>query len=139
MIIQTTRTLRIYLSNTVSGQVWQNGGEPSTTNFETGEGIPAWQFRIEGRLLEVRPHYTLLCTARPYIISPAQVANSRHRNLAPTRKFSTLVKKMVIELERDINLYPDGNIVEVSDQARLTCQVSNAVPSGHELATLMPH
>ena len=50
---------------------------------------------------------------------PMQVANSRHRNLAPTRKFSTLVKKMVIELERDVNLYPDGNIVEVSEQASL--------------------
>ena len=51
---QTTRTLRIFLSHTVSGQVWQTGGEPSNANFETGEGIPAWQVRIEGRLLEVR-------------------------------------------------------------------------------------
>ena len=51
---QTTRTLRIFLSHTVSGQPWQTGGvPPENANFETGEGIPAWSFRIEGRLLEV--------------------------------------------------------------------------------------
>ena len=51
---QTTRTLRIFLSHTVSSQQWQNVGEiPPAANFETGEGIPAWAFKIEGRLLEV--------------------------------------------------------------------------------------
>jgi SWI/SNF-related matrix-associated actin-dependent regulator of chromatin subfamily D len=39
--------------------VWQNGdvgtdGASRTVNFDTGEGIPAWQLKIEGRLLEVR-------------------------------------------------------------------------------------
>ncbi|KAF6743655.1 hypothetical protein DFP72DRAFT_114522 [Ephemerocybe angulata] len=53
---QTTRALRVFLSHTVSGQVWQSGGEPSSTNFETGEGIPGgWQLHIEGRLLELCP------------------------------------------------------------------------------------
>jgi SWI/SNF-related matrix-associated actin-dependent regulator of chromatin subfamily D len=52
---QTTRTLRIFLSHTVSSQQWQNPGEiPPVANFETGEGIPAWAFKVEGRLLEVR-------------------------------------------------------------------------------------
>ena len=52
---QATRTLRIFLSHTVSSQQWQNPGEiPPAANFETGEGIPAWAFKIEGRLLEVR-------------------------------------------------------------------------------------
>jgi hypothetical protein len=34
--------------------LWQNvsGEVPTEPNFETGEGIPAWQFKIEGRLLE---------------------------------------------------------------------------------------
>lgn len=50
---QTTRTLRIFLSHTVSGQLWQTGGDV-VANFETGEGIPAWTFKIEGRMLEVR-------------------------------------------------------------------------------------
>lgn len=61
VIGQTTRTLRIFLSHTVSGQVWQQV-EPSASatpapdgnvNPETGEGVPAWQLKIEGRLLEV--------------------------------------------------------------------------------------
>jgi len=50
---QTTRTLRIFLSHTVSSQLWQTGDIPPVANFETGEGIPAWAFKIEGRLLEV--------------------------------------------------------------------------------------
>jgi SWI/SNF-related matrix-associated actin-dependent regulator of chromatin subfamily D len=53
--MQTTRTLRLFLSHTVSGQVWQTGveGGEANVNFDTGEGIPAWSFKIEGRLLEV--------------------------------------------------------------------------------------
>lgn len=59
--LQTTRTLRIFLSHTVSGQLWQRNaenvsaeGEAAKVNAETGEGIPAWSFRMDGRLLEVR-------------------------------------------------------------------------------------
>jgi SWI/SNF-related matrix-associated actin-dependent regulator of chromatin subfamily D len=53
-VLQTTRTLRIFLSHTVSEQTWQAvDGLDRTVNFETGEGIPAWAFKIEGRLLEV--------------------------------------------------------------------------------------
>ncbi|KAF8637155.1 hypothetical protein AX17_003059 [Amanita inopinata Kibby_2008] len=88
----TTRTLRIFLSHTVSGQIWQTGDVAQTANFETGEGIPAWSFRVEGRLLEL--------------------LNQRSRDKTPPRKFSTLIKRMVIELDRDPSLYPDGNIVE---------------------------
>jgi SWI/SNF-related matrix-associated actin-dependent regulator of chromatin subfamily D len=55
---QTTRTLRLFLSHTVSGQAWQPESSASSTadppNVETGQGIPAWQLKIEGRLLEVR-------------------------------------------------------------------------------------
>ncbi|GLB44557.1 putative SWIB/MDM2 domain containing protein [Lyophyllum shimeji] len=87
----TTRTLRIFLSHTVSGQLWQTGGEV-TANFETGEGIPAWQFKIEGRLLEL--------------------PNQRTRDKVPQRKFSTMIKRMVVELDRDPSVYPEGNIVE---------------------------
>lgn len=56
---QTTRTLRIFLSHTVSDQMWQTGETSveggDAINFETGQGIPAWAIKIEGRLLEVRP------------------------------------------------------------------------------------
>jgi SWI/SNF-related matrix-associated actin-dependent regulator of chromatin subfamily D len=51
------RTLRLFLSHTVSGQAWQSEKSASGTadppNFETGQGVPAWQLKIEGRLLEV--------------------------------------------------------------------------------------
>ncbi|KAF8064246.1 SWI/SNF complex protein [Lyophyllum atratum] len=87
----TTRTLRLFLSHTVSGQLWQTGGDLNA-NFETGEGIPAWAFKIEGRLLEL--------------------PNQRTRDKTPQRKFSTMIKRMVIELDRDPTLYPEGNIVE---------------------------
>ena len=55
---QITRTLRLFLSHTVSGQAWQSGetstpGTADPPNFETGQGIPAWQLKVEGRLLEV--------------------------------------------------------------------------------------
>lgn len=55
--VQATRTLRLFLSHTSSGQAWQSESPASGTadppNFETGQGIPAWQLKIEGRLLEV--------------------------------------------------------------------------------------
>jgi SWI/SNF-related matrix-associated actin-dependent regulator of chromatin subfamily D len=54
---QATRTLRLFLSHTVSGQTWQSetaaSGTADPPNFETGQGVPAWQLKIEGRLLEV--------------------------------------------------------------------------------------
>ena len=54
---QTTRTLRLFVSHTSSGQAWQSeipsSGTADTPNFETGQGIPAWQLKIEGRMLEV--------------------------------------------------------------------------------------
>ncbi|TRM63164.1 hypothetical protein BD626DRAFT_548128 [Schizophyllum amplum] len=91
--VTTTRTLRIFLSHTVSDQPWQTGGiGPEGANFETGEGIPAWAFRIEGRLLES--------------------STSRAKDKVMQRKFSTFIKRMVIELDRDPSSYPDGNIIE---------------------------
>jgi hypothetical protein len=42
-----------------------------------------------------------------------QVSNVRHRDKTSQRKFSTLIKRMIVELERDPQQYADGNIVEV--------------------------
>ncbi|KAF8494374.1 SWI/SNF complex subunit [Russula emetica] len=92
----TTRTLRLFLSHTSSGQAWQSETSASGTadqpNFETGQGIPAWQLKIEGRLLEP--------------------PNQRAKDRTPPKQFSTLVKSMVVELDRDPALYPDSNIIE---------------------------
>jgi len=91
-----TRTLRLFLSHTVSGQAWQSETSASGTtdppNFETGQGVPAWQLKIEGRLLEP--------------------PNQRAKDRTSPRQFSTLIKTMIVELERDPTLYPDGNVVE---------------------------
>lgn len=59
---QTTRILRVFVSHTVSGQQWQVGeadGEGDAVNVETGQGIPAWSLKVEGRLLEVCSENTL--------------------------------------------------------------------------------
>lgn len=91
----TTRTLRVFLSHTVSGQSWQASeanGDGFAVNFDTGQGIPAWSFKIEGRLLEL--------------------PNQRSRDRVVPRKFSTFIKRMIVELDRDPALYPEGNIVE---------------------------
>ncbi|KIM55127.1 hypothetical protein SCLCIDRAFT_30560 [Scleroderma citrinum Foug A] len=91
----TTRTLRVFLSHMLSGQPWQLGegnADGETVNFETGQGIPAWSFKVEGRLLEP--------------------PNQRSRDKIVSRKFSTFIKRMIVELERDPTLYPDGNIIE---------------------------
>jgi len=92
----TTRTLRLFLSHTASGQAWQSeasaSGAADPPNFETGQGIPAWQLKIEGRLLEP--------------------PNQRAKDRTSPRQFSTLIKTMVVELERDPTLYTDGNVVE---------------------------
>ncbi|KAJ6533357.1 SWI/SNF complex 60 kDa subunit [Mycena sp. CBHHK59/15] len=89
----TTRTLRVFMSHTVSGQSWQTTPDLNDApNFETGEGIPAWALKVEGRLLEL--------------------PNQRSKDKSAVRKLSTFIKRMVMELDRDATLYPDGNIIE---------------------------
>ncbi|KAF5392127.1 hypothetical protein D9757_003196 [Collybiopsis confluens] len=88
----TTRTLRMFVSHTASGQSWQKGTEgDNMAHPETGESIPAWQLKIEGRLLEVP---------------------QRGKDKGPPRKFSTMIKRMMVEFDRDPNVYPENNIVE---------------------------
>ena len=78
---QTTRTLRLFLSHTLSGQPWQVGegtADGETVGFETGQGIPAWSLRIEGRLLEVWLH--------PDICRPSAITISSRRVRDPETK-----------------------------------------------------
>ncbi|KAG8906426.1 SWI/SNF complex component snf12 [Tulasnella sp. 403] len=87
------RKLRVFLSHSTSGQAWQEP-LPSLTDgvdFDTGQGIPAWTFRIEGRLLD---------TPGPRL------------NKTPPRKFSSFLKSMVVEFDMDPALYAESNIVE---------------------------
>ncbi|KAL0566747.1 SWI/SNF and RSC complex subunit Ssr3 [Marasmius crinis-equi] len=54
--------------------------------------IPAWQLKTEGRMLEL--------------------PNQRSKDKGPPRKFSTLIKRPVVELDRDPKSYPESNNVE---------------------------
>lgn len=78
------RTLRMYLSNTVAGQTWQQ--RPQETGAEAPPLTPTWTFKVEGRLLPL------------------------NEDEQPP-KFSKLIKSVVIELERDAALYQDGGNV----------------------------
>lgn len=91
--LQTTRTLRIFLSHSVSGQVWQDAVAPLQDGMdaESGQSIPAWTFRVEGRLLDS--------------------ATSR-QNKTPARKFSTFVKRLVVDWDQDPAFYAQSNMAE---------------------------
>lgn len=43
----------------------------------------------------------------------AKLPNQRSKDRNPPRKFSSLIKQLVVELDRDPTLYPEGNVVEV--------------------------
>ena len=86
--MQVTRTLRLFLSHTVSGQAWQSGETSNSStadppNFETGQGIPAWQLKIEGRLLEVSPPNERLLVHPLTSIHAASESASQRQN-SPT-------------------------------------------------------
>ncbi|KAH7096157.1 SWI/SNF complex 60 kDa subunit [Auriculariales sp. MPI-PUGE-AT-0066] len=91
----TTRTLRIFLSHSVSGQTWQEPPQTADSaggiDLESEQNIPAWTFRVEGRLLETA---------------------SKSQSKAPARKFSHFVRRIVIEFDQDPNLSSQPNIVE---------------------------
>ncbi|RKP07180.1 SWI/SNF complex 60 kDa subunit, partial [Thamnocephalis sphaerospora] len=96
--VTVKRTLRIFVSNLASDQPAQLGDQDmpdADDSAALGQTIkaPSWTLRVEGRLLD--DDQPMVGGKRP-----------------PPRAFSTFVKKMVIELDRDPALYPDGNFVE---------------------------
>ncbi|KAJ1300093.1 hypothetical protein OPQ81_002575 [Rhizoctonia solani] len=95
-VIKTRRTLRVFISHTSSNQAWQASENPAPPNFETGEGVPSWTLRIQGRLLE----------------QGAGGEGTSTGASAPPPKFSSLLKAMRVEIERDQSLYPEPNLVE---------------------------
>lgn len=110
----TRRTLRIYLSHTVNNQTWQKSssgtenneekteegaeGEEAKEGLESGQNVPSWTFKIEGKLLE-----------------PEHVPRPKHWPL-PERKFSQMLKSLSIEMDRDPNVYADTNHVQWTPQ-----------------------
>ena len=69
--------------------------------------IPSWTLRVEGRLLEVL--ISLFKSDFNLIIQNKKESAAGQVNA----KFSSFVKSMFIELQRDPALYPEGNVIEV--------------------------
>lgn len=88
------RTLRIFVSNTAADQ---NTEIDELNNFEVNtENAPSWTLKIEGRLLD------------PLI--PTKKAQ-------PIQKFTSFFKSIIVELDRDPEMFPEGNIIEWHKQA----------------------
>jgi len=87
--IKTKKTLRIFISNTTSGQIdnSMNINDISLENTST----PSWILKIEGKLLD---------------------NTGKKSSTQIEKKFSSFVKRIIVQLDRDPNLYPEGNIIE---------------------------
>ncbi|QRV90415.1 SWI/SNF complex protein [Ceratobasidium sp. AG-Ba] len=95
-VVKVRRTLRVFVSHTSSSQAWQASENSVPPNFETGEGVPSWTLRIQGRLLPLDEPG-----------SEAEPASAQ-----TTHKFSSLLKAMRVEIEREASLYPEPNQVD---------------------------
>ncbi|KAI9355752.1 SWI/SNF related, matrix associated, actin-like protein dependent regulator of chromatin, subfamily d, member 1 [Pilaira anomala] len=85
------RTLRLFISNTV---VDQSSSTEDVNNFDLHNGnVSSWALRIEGKLLNVSNEKT-----------------------QPNQKLTSFFRSAIIELDRDPNLYPEGNIIEWQKQ-----------------------
>ncbi|KAI8374667.1 SWI/SNF and RSC complex subunit Ssr3 [Radiomyces spectabilis] len=91
------RTLRIFISNTAADQSesGQQADEENAFEFNSGNA-PSWTLKVEGRLLDP-----------PIPTKKAQ----------PVQKFTSFFRTILVELDRDPNLYPEGNIIEWHKQA----------------------
>ncbi|CAI2166789.1 20387_t:CDS:2 [Funneliformis geosporum] len=90
--MRVKRTLRVFISNTA---INQNPVQRETDENELeycDANTPAWILRIEGRLLDL--------------------PNATKSTKAPPRKFSSFFKSIIVELNRDPEMYPDGNLIE---------------------------
>ncbi|KAJ3010026.1 SWI SNF, matrix associated, actin dependent regulator of chromatin, sub d, member 3 [Thoreauomyces humboldtii] len=86
----TKRIMRVFLSNLSTDQYADMGGNEDAFSLE-GLQVPSWTLRIEGRLLDF--------------------PNARKPQVNPP-KFSTFVKSVVVELQRDQVLSGEENVVQ---------------------------
>ncbi|CAZ85426.1 unnamed protein product [Tuber melanosporum] len=111
--VKNYKTLRIFISNSAKDQPWQNSDRPLDENafdFDTGQ-IPTFRVRIEGKLLEdeeddaaeVDPDSDLNLEPTPGFTDPIQ---------PPKKKFSHFFKGITVELDRNKDIHPEGNVIE---------------------------
>jgi hypothetical protein len=127
--LQTKRTLRIFVSNTAYNQPWQtqantdgvaaalDGSAKPEINAETGEGIPGWTLRVEGRLLDVRGsvryRFWLHYQAEHFFYG-VQTGNNRI-DRTTKKRFSNCIKSLIVDMDnREPQNFSEPNIVEVS-------------------------
>ncbi|KAF9153621.1 SWI SNF, matrix associated, actin dependent regulator of chromatin, sub d, member 1 [Linnemannia schmuckeri] len=89
--VKTKRTLRIFISNLSHDQETPESDEDEP-RLDSGP-TPSWTLKVEGRLVD-------------------EANASAYKNKQTSRKFSSFFRSVMIELERDSNLYPNGNFVE---------------------------
>ncbi|KAJ3043895.1 SWI SNF, matrix associated, actin dependent regulator of chromatin, sub d, member 3 [Rhizophlyctis rosea] len=91
--LKTKRTLRVFLSNLAADQYVEVGdlGAPEDAFDLENARIPSWTLRIEGRLLD-------------------QPGSRRPQPNPP--KFSSFLKSVIVDLQRDPHLYPEPNLIE---------------------------
>lgn len=85
------KTLRVFVSNTSSNQPWQTVNKKLDNHafdFDTG-AIPTWTLRIEGKLLENK------------------------ETMKEKLKFSSFIKSIIVELDRNNRFFSDENIAKV--------------------------
>ncbi|KAF9971687.1 SWI SNF, matrix associated, actin dependent regulator of chromatin, sub d, member 1 [Actinomortierella ambigua] len=88
---KTKRTLRIFVSNLSHDQDVPEADDDETA-LDKG-ATPSWTLKVEGRLVD-------------------EANQTSYKNKQNARKFSSFFRSVMIELERDSNLYPNGNFVE---------------------------
>ncbi|RCI06164.1 SWI SNF, matrix associated, actin dependent regulator of chromatin, sub d, member 1, partial [Rhizopus stolonifer] len=91
--IKVRRILRLFVSNTTSSSTFNLEDENA---FDLNNGnVPSWTLKIEGRLLD---------------------PTSPEKNDQSAPKLTSFFRSVVIELERDLNMYPEGNLIEWQKQ-----------------------
>ncbi|KAF9200301.1 SWI SNF, matrix associated, actin dependent regulator of chromatin, sub d, member 1 [Haplosporangium sp. Z 27] len=89
--VKIKRTLRIFISNLSHDQDTPES-EDDEPQLDKGP-TPSWTLKVEGRLVD-------------------ETNASAYKNRQTSRKFSSFFRSVMIELDRDSNLYPNGNFVE---------------------------
>lgn len=71
-----------------------------------------------------------------YVLRVSQLPGQRPKDRLPLPKFSQLVKRMVVEIDRNPGAYPDGNVAEVrlsESRFKVVGQMIDVRSSGPEL------
>ncbi len=108
----------MFVTHIAHGQHWQVQGGDVPVDFNTGRGVPSWELKIEGRLRdEVSDVPMMRREAMPnFCLQSPPAANASSSNMLPAPpppKFTSFLKSIVVDVDRDPRLYPEEVIVEV--------------------------